>query len=178
MHVTVLNWDGEPRADLPAASLPYAARALPHTSARAHHTHARTRAHDACLQTHPRAHRYAAPELYLSPERTILQHLKCDVWSLGMVFAEMLTGKAAALDTAPPLQPSPSALPVLLSLLRLPCPLPRRPPFCLPAANAMLHAASVGRSALQRRMLHSALTLRRCAAELRVVRVQGTCWLG
>ena len=35
---------------------------------------------------------YSAPELFLSEEPAILEHMKADVWSLGMVFVEGLKG--------------------------------------------------------------------------------------
>ena len=35
---------------------------------------------------------YAAPELFMSPESVIMQHMKADVWSLGMVLVEALRG--------------------------------------------------------------------------------------
>jgi serine/threonine protein kinase len=49
---------------------------------------------------------YSAPELFLSEEPAILEHMKADVWSLGMVFFEGLKGSPLVKrDPQQPLQP-------------------------------------------------------------------------
>jgi serine/threonine protein kinase len=40
----------------------------------------------------PSSSPYSAPELFLSPESVIMEHMKADVWSLGMVLIEALKG--------------------------------------------------------------------------------------
>jgi serine/threonine protein kinase len=49
---------------------------------------------------------YSAPELILSEESVIVEHMKADVWSLGMVLIEALTGSPLVkMDPRKPLQP-------------------------------------------------------------------------